>query len=180
MSDIAVSVESRNNLTDGQKNSILELLAGGATIKACSEQLGLSTYLIRKAREKDETFAEMFRDAYETGTEVLEEHAWDRAVNGTLTEHWDKEGNLRRSTYVKSDRLMELLLKGRNPNKYRDTRQTITHEGGFKDTVELKFNSVEAKEVMQNVRKALGLGDSEPVIDGTASPVEPVHPASSD
>jgi|TARA_R110000824_G_scaffold8439_2_gene38348 hypothetical protein len=165
------------DLDDGQKNSILQLLAKGKTIKACSEHVGVTTYSIRKARQEDDQFALMFADAYETGTEGLEEVAWERATVGVPTEHFDKNGTLRNTTHQTSDRLMEVLLKGRNPLKYRDSHHTVKHEGGFTDTVELKFNSVEAKGVMDNVRKALGLGTE---IDGTASPVVEVHSTSPD
>lgn len=174
-----VNIEARHTdgaLTPAQQNQILQMLSEGSTIKTCSEVLGITTYRIRKSREKDEQFAEMFRDAYETGTEVLEEVAWQRATEGVKTTHYDRHGNIRSETWTPSDRLMEILLKGRSPLKYRDSKHTVTHEGGFKDTVELKFNSVEAKEVMTNVRKALGLGGGEAVVDGTASPVESIHP----
>ena len=58
----------------------------------------------------------MARDA---GTDLLEDEAWRRAYSGTERPVF-QNGALVGKTREYSDLLMELLLKGRRPEKFRD------------------------------------------------------------
>lgn len=73
--------------------------------------------------ERDEAFAQAFRQAEDAAVEVLEQEAWRRAVEGspyTRTSYWHGEPVGTDSKIEYSDALMTLLLRARAPEKYRE------------------------------------------------------------
>ena len=79
-------------------------------------------------READGEFAEAWSRAVESGTQVLEDEARRRALDG-----WDdpvfQQGQLVGHVRRYSDRLLEFLLRGRRPAVYRDSASTLAVSG---------------------------------------------------
>lgn len=115
----------------------LEFLAGGHTAAHAARKCRVSRSSAYKHREADEEFARAWQDAEAAGTEVMEEEAHRRAVDGTLKpvyQQGQKVGTIREY----SDTLLIFLLKGRKPGTYRDNA-TVKHEGevGVKHSLDL-------------------------------------------
>lgn len=72
------------------------------TVRAACKIARVSKSRVYEVRRTDEAFAEAWEAAEQRTTELLEETAYERALNG-------------------SDRLAEFLLKARRPQKYRET-----------------------------------------------------------
>lgn len=106
------------------KLAFLTAYARFGNITQCCEIAGIgSRATIYEWQEKDEQFALGFQLAEKAATEVLEQEAWRRAVEGSpyeRTSYWHGEpvGTDRKIEY--SDALMTLLLRARAPEKYRE------------------------------------------------------------
>lgn len=83
----------------------VEQLVKGQTITAAAKASGICRRTAYSWRESDKTFAEVWDDALEIGTEKLETEATRRALEG-------------------SDTLLIFLLKARRPKIYRERVST--------------------------------------------------------
>lgn len=85
----------------GWRTLFLRVLRNKGTVRAAAEQIGLTTRSVRQAIKQDPAFAELVQEALEDNTELLEEVAYRRALEG--------------------DNLMTIfMLKARKPEVYRD------------------------------------------------------------
>lgn len=80
-------------------------------------------------RKLDRAFSLAWDRALEDAVEVLEQEAWRRAVKGVDRPVFH-EGAQIGTVKVYSDKLIEFLLKGAAPKKYRDYQQ-IEHTGNL-------------------------------------------------
>jgi hypothetical protein len=87
--------------------TFLKVLASGATVETAARTAGRSRKTAYEHRKSNKEFAELWDDALEAGTDLLEEIAFARAREY-------------------SDVLLLALLKARRPSVYTD-RQHITH-----------------------------------------------------
>jgi hypothetical protein len=124
-------------LTTARRKSLaLELLSQGHTLAHVREVLGINRVTIYRWRQDDPSFAQAYSDAMETGTDLIEEEARRRAVDG-----YDRPvfqgGKLVGVVRVYSDQLAAMLLRGRRPEVYRDapnrsaSTTSITIHGGL-------------------------------------------------
>lgn len=89
-------------LTADRKAAFLDvLISSGGNVTRAAKLLGMTRQNVYLWTQNDPAFAELFNDALEAGTDNLEERAYVRAMDT-------------------SDRMMELLLKARRPEKYRE------------------------------------------------------------
>lgn len=102
--------------------------------------------------EKDEAFATAYRFAEVESTEVLEDEARRRAVDGVDKQRrvYDNRGNLideyTETSY--SDTLLIFLLKARNPGKYRDNaRLELTGADGNPIDIHVESKSTLASRI---------------------------------
>lgn len=106
-----------------------ELARTGSKYKSC-EALGFAYDTVSKAIKEaedrgDDSWREAWNDAYNQFRDSLEQEAFRRARDGVITK-WrfskQKDGTYRREPEEMeySDRLMEVLLKGHFPDRYRD------------------------------------------------------------
>jgi hypothetical protein len=106
--------------TARRKSLALELLSQGHTLAHVRKVLGINRVTVFRWRKDDPSFAEAYSDAMEAGTDVIEQEARRRAVDG-----YDRPvfqgGGLVGFERVYSDMLAALLLRGRRPEVYRDT-----------------------------------------------------------
>ena len=133
----------RNAITPAKKKKFLEAIAKGFSVSMSCRMAHFSKSGIQKHVKKSAAFKKAWDEAYETGADVLEDEAWRRAVEGWDEPKWyqDKEvGAVRKF----SDRLLEMLLKARRPDKYREridanvtgdiTVKVVKFANGDKDT----------------------------------------------
>lgn len=110
------------------ERAFLDDLSGGHTVTHAIRAAQISRDTAYRHRREDEAFAARWDDAYEEGTDVIEQEALRRAVQGSTKVFYDKDGGIRGEEQVYSDRLMELMLKARRPHKFRD-RVDVRHSG---------------------------------------------------
>jgi hypothetical protein len=108
------------------KDRLLEGLRQGWSIARSASYAGVSRIVAVKWRHDDPDFAAAWFDAVEAGTDLLEDEARDRAVNG-YAEPVFFQGELVGERRVVSDQLMALMLKGRRPSVYGD--RVVAAEG---------------------------------------------------
>lgn len=109
---------------DDTKHEFLEALAKDGRRNAAARAVGVSPSTVSKWLKDDEQFADAFREAQQDLTELLEESALEKAIDGKLEKRFDKDGNLISERYVYSDTLHVLLLKANAPEKYKDRSAT--------------------------------------------------------
>ena len=80
--------------TPTEKRKFLQALAEGWSVRRASQQAGLAFQRFYELRASDEPFAEAWVEAYEQGTQRLEDEATRRAVEGYDEETRDADGNL--------------------------------------------------------------------------------------
>ena len=133
--------------------------AEGARIKA-AEAAGVHPKTLARHLKKDPEFLEAWELADEAFVESLRAADWERAVNGTLVEKFDRSGNLQSRTRSYSDGLLLALLKAHAPKIFGDkksieTKTTVSHEHQL--TLDVSQLDSEQRDAM---RKLLGRGGS--------------------
>jgi Homeodomain-like domain len=108
-------------LTTARRKALaLDLLSQGHTLAHVREVLGINRVTVFRWRKDDPSFAQAYSDAMESGTDVIEQEAQRRAVDGydrPVFQGGKQVGVVR----VYSDMLAALLLRGRRPEVYRET-----------------------------------------------------------
>jgi hypothetical protein len=108
----AVSVKARA--------AFLEALAAGWSVTHAAQRAGVARQRLYERRDADEHFAAGWEAALQQGTEALEDEARRRAVDG-----WDEpvyqRGELVGHVRKYDSRLLEFLLRARDPARFRDS-----------------------------------------------------------
>jgi hypothetical protein len=91
--------------TNKREEEFLAWLKEGHTVSYACQQVGSALSTVYKHRINDPDFAKRWEEAREMGADRLEDVAIERAIAG-------------------SDRLLEFLLKGAKPEKYKDRLTT--------------------------------------------------------
>lgn len=117
---------------------ILDALRDGASIRKAAEAGGVSRHQIRLWRDAHPDFNEQFEDAYEAGTDQLEDEARRRGSEGweePVFFRGDECGTIRRY----SDQLLLRTLEARRPERWRaNARIEHAGDGGGAIEVDLK------------------------------------------
>lgn len=98
--------------TDRARDRFLKTLAEQCNVSASCRSAGIGRATAYQWRDDDPDFALAWKDAEDDAADRLEQIAWERADAG------------------KSDRMLEILLKGHKPEKYTE-RQKVEHSGGI-------------------------------------------------
>ena len=109
----------RTKRTKAREKRFLAALGRGVSVARAAAAAGFSYGFAYKWRAADPEFAARWQEAYEEGTDVLEDEAHRRAVDGVGTPVYyggKKIGETRKY----SDMLLMFLLRGRRPEKYRE------------------------------------------------------------
>jgi hypothetical protein len=107
--------------TARRKALALDLLSQGHSLAHVREVLGINRVTVFRWRQDDPSFAQVYSDAMEAGTALIEQEARRRAVDGydrPVFQGGKQVGVVR----VYSDELAAMLLRGRRPEVYRDTK----------------------------------------------------------
>lgn len=102
----------------------LSALAKGLSVKAAVEAAGVGRRTPYSLRERDPEFARAWESAFEAGTDAYEDEARRRALEG-VPEPITFKGEVTGTVQRYSDRLLELVLKARRPEKYRERHEHI-------------------------------------------------------
>lgn len=125
-------------VTQRRKRAFLRALAQSGNVSLSCAAAGWRPDLARAARKQDASFSEAWDLALETAADLLEAEAFRRAVHGVQKAVWHKpkEGAPEVIDYetVYSDQLMQTLLKGAKPEKFRE-RHEVQHDASSKGGV---------------------------------------------
>jgi hypothetical protein len=110
----------RGRIAKRDRVTFLAALAAGWAVRHAAKLAGHSFQRWYELRDSDEDFAAAWAEAIEQGTQRLEDEALRRAVDGYDEETFDGEGTLVRRVRRYDGALLQTLLKGRRPEKYRD------------------------------------------------------------
>ena len=105
--------------TPAKQREYLEKLAETGLIAHTCRELNISREMVRYERKKNPAFAELEDAAKQYFAETLEQEAVRRAREGVQKPVFYKGSQVGHVTEF-SDRLMEILLKGHIPEKYKD------------------------------------------------------------
>ncbi|MCC6530941.1 MAG: hypothetical protein IT531_00190 [Burkholderiales bacterium] len=107
--------------------TFLSALAEGLSVTLSAERACIGRDTAYDWRARDAEFLRAWESAIEQGTDLLEDEARRRAVDGIPNPVY--QGGQRVGTVqMYSDRLLELLLRARRPAVYRE-RQSVEHSG---------------------------------------------------
>lgn len=128
-----------------KQRKFLKALETTFNVVAAAKSVGVTTNTVYKFARNNEEFAEKMAKAREIVAARAEAEAFERGVNGTaeVREKFDGEGKLigKEVLHRKSDRLLEVFLKGNMPHIYGNKLQADI-------TVEDVTNSRAIKEAM--------------------------------
>ena len=124
LQNIDLPETTSTNVTEPRKRKYLELIKKTGNRKTAAAQLGLSYNTIKNIATKDPYFAEMMEIAEAQHLATLEELAFDRA-KGIEKDVWFQGVVVGKET-VHSDKMLELLLKAQDKDKYSPKQETNT------------------------------------------------------
>jgi hypothetical protein len=139
------------------RDVFLDALSHGWSVKHAAQLTGRAFQRFYDLRAQDEEFAEAWRQALERGTQVLEDEARRRAVDGVEDFALDKFG-VEHPKRVYSDHLLMFLLRARRPDVYRDNAQRLELTGRDGGPLELTAAGYEPPGLADVVRLAGDLG----------------------
>ncbi|HZQ65652.1 MAG TPA: hypothetical protein VFA66_10545 [Gaiellaceae bacterium] len=132
----------------------LEALAAGWSVTHAALRAGVARQRLYERRETDEGFAEAWADAYRQGTDALEDEARRRAVEGweePVFQRGELVGHVRRY----DSRLLEFLLRARDPARFRENA-TVEVTGGGGGPVRVRREGAASLEAVFEVLREAG------------------------
>ncbi len=124
------SQRRRSPITEKDRLAFLEALEAGWSVKNAAGRTTHGRQRFYEFRESDEAFASAWAEAFDAGTQALEDEARRRAVDGYDESTYGSDGNLIRRVHRYSDALMHRLLAARDPERYGNTRVEVTGPQG--------------------------------------------------
>jgi hypothetical protein len=163
--------------TQERQKEFLDRIAAGWSITDGAEHAGVTPRTIYVHKTKDAAFAEAMGDALESGSDVLEDEARRRAVDG-VTKPVYYQGVECGAVQEYSDSLLQFLLKARRPEKYRE-RADLRHSGptGGSLTVKHEFDYDEYQRLFVGLAAS---GSAELDTAAGHGPGEPLDPSHAD
>ncbi|MGO8867339.1 MAG: terminase [Alphaproteobacteria bacterium] len=114
-------------VTPEKRAQFIAALENGASVTKAARATRISRQEWYRTRKDDEAFAAAWDAAIEIGTDALEDEAVRRAVIGVRQPVF-QGGKLVGYVRVHSDFLLNVLLKARRPEKFRE-RASVEHTG---------------------------------------------------
>ena len=120
-----------------KQRAVLAALPGALTVTAAAKAAGVARRSVHRWADRDPAFAAALADAREEAADHLEAEARRRAVEGTRSYKFLRDGTpirhpLTGDPYWEpaySDRLLEILLKAARPEKYRERSDVAVSPG---------------------------------------------------
>lgn len=125
--------DRRARTLEKQRAAFCDALREGKTVSQAAASIGVGRATVYDWRKADDDFAAAWDDAYETGTDLIEQEAIRRAVEG-VDEPVFYKGEVCGHVRKFSDTLLMQQLNARRPEKYRQNHK-VEHTGGVKITI---------------------------------------------
>lgn len=148
-----------------QASTFLDGLADSMSPTAAARRARVAVSEVYRWKDSDPEFGAAWLRAYDAGTHLLEDAANRRAFLGTEEPVW-YQGKQVGTVRKPSDRLMELMLKARAPEKYRErVDHTVTatpmtaaelaaaREAGMRPEVEAAARTIAALPVVEGTAR---------------------------
>lgn len=129
------------------KRAFLAAFRELGTITAACRQVGVGRTTAFRHRQQDEDFALAWAEIDEEVVERMEREAFRRAVEGT-TKPLVSAGRHVTDVTEYSDSLLQFLLKGRRPERYRDNVK-VEHSGRIVQRTELDLSKLTDEQLAQ-------------------------------
>ncbi len=114
---------NRTKHTPEKKAAFCDMIVEtGGNVTRAAKAMGLSRKHCYDLKDKDAAFSQMWDDAVEAGTELLEAAAYKRAM-GIERDVFGRDGKKTGTIHEYNTTLTIFLLKGRRPEKYRERTQ---------------------------------------------------------
>lgn len=111
--------------TEAERSAFLDALSAGASVTKAAAAAGVGRSTAYDWRNADPGFASAWDAAWEAGADAAEDEAWRRAVDGVERPvHY--RGERVDTVREYSDRLLELTLKARRPERWSDRVQVAS------------------------------------------------------
>jgi len=133
--------------TDKTRKAFLDAIRRGLSVTGACKAVRIGKATAYEWKADDEAFAAEWEEALEEGTDIFEDEARRRAVEGTdkpVYQNGRKVGTIREY----SDTLLIFTLKARRPEKYRENHRVdmtgdITHRlDGAKNALDSKISGL--------------------------------------
>jgi hypothetical protein len=152
--------------------TFLDALAHGLSATGGASAAGVGRRTVYNWREADPEFAKAWDLAVESGTDLLEDEAWRRAVKGNEEPIvsmgkvvYGKDGEPL-TIHKQSDTIMALLLKGRRREKFSDR---VSSDVTLKATVETTDGQRAARDIvaerLAQLSERVAKDDGEPTVN---------------
>jgi hypothetical protein len=115
-------MRGRSRRTSTREAEFLDALAAGWSVKKAAEAIGIARRTAYDWKKENEDFAKRWDDAAEAGTDLLEDEAVRRAVEGVPRPVF-YQGQIVGSIQEYSDFLLMAQLKARRRKKYSDRQE---------------------------------------------------------
>jgi hypothetical protein len=115
-------MRGRSRRSPSREAEFLEALAAGWSVKKAAETIGVARRTAYGWRGEDEDFARLWDDAVEAGTDLMEDEAIRRAVEGVPRPVF-YQGQIVGSITEYSDFLLDRQLRARRKDKYSDRQE---------------------------------------------------------
>jgi hypothetical protein len=139
----------RSKRTKAREERFLAALRRGLSVGGAAAEAGISYGFAYKWRTADPGFAARWQEAYEEGTDSLEDEARRRAVEGTATPvHYG--GKEIGKIHKYSDSMLMFLLRGRRPEKY-GPRLTPDHANSGLGPTGISHDGLSDPELVQRI-----------------------------
>ncbi len=108
---------------DAKRAKFVEIMRSGRSIRAACDAVGVARQTFHSWKDRHPEFDEAVRQAFEDGTDRLEDEAFRRAHDGNERPVY-QGGELVGTVTDYSDTLMTFMLRGRRPERYRENNNT--------------------------------------------------------
>lgn len=115
----------RTKRSDARVRDFLAVLRSTGNVSEAARTISVSRRSMYEWKAADSAFAAAWDEAAEEAVDRLEREAWRRGVEG-IPKPVTHQGKITDTYTEYSDRMLELLLKGHRPEKYRDNRTEIS------------------------------------------------------
>lgn len=120
-------MRGRAGLTKKKMQKFTEVLRSTGNVSGAARAIGIGRGTAYRWRTVSPEFAGMWDEAIDEAVDTLEAEAWKRATEGTSKPIY-QNGKLVGHVQQYSDTLLIFLLKGHNPERYKDRAQ-VEHMG---------------------------------------------------
>lgn len=142
-----------------ERAAFLAELAAGWSVTKAAKQAGVERRRFYEARDQDEAFAAAWAEAFDQGTDALEDELHRRATEGFTERTFDGAGKLVRSVQRIAGNELLATLKARRPEKYRENGpQVQVHATAIAAAVDVKRRPDDLT-VVDMLRFSLSLGE---------------------